>query len=528
MSAAGRRAETTNHERLWVTIDARALDGALMGTQILVLELTRALARTQALRLRVLIYAERIDRETLDSLRELPETEILAVEDVDETTPPSALFHRPQQAFSQADIALAWQLGERIVLSQLDLIAYRNRDYFADTDAWEDYRRASRHGMIAAERVLVLSEHTREELLGEGLVEAERIAVIPPGLDHWSQGQPHRPTLLSARGEDGERANEQGENAQRQYENAQERGENAQEQDEAAHEPGFLLCLGTDYHHKNRVFALRLLAALRERHGWSGRLVFAGTHVRYGSSREAEREELDAHPELRTAVVDLGAVGEGEKEWLMQHSGAVLYPSTYEGFGLVPCEAALHGVPCLFAATTSLAEGAIGEAATIVPGDPTRSADAAAKLLQDPRARARQLELLAGVARELTWDRAAVATVDAYREAAAAPVREAATLSRDAVARERELTASHATTVQTLIDERELVLRDYDELLAAVGPARSLVGPQGALPEDLQRGLLALSARPALSRPLYGSLARLYSLARALGRTLRARLRRGH
>src|ERR1700684_174895 len=143
MSAGGRRAERTNHERLWVTIDARALDGALMGTQILVLELTRALARTGALSLRVLIYAERIDRETLESLRELPETEILAVEDVDETTPPSALFHRPQQAFSQADIALAWQLGERVVLSQLDLIAYRNRDYFADADAWEDYRRAS-------------------------------------------------------------------------------------------------------------------------------------------------------------------------------------------------------------------------------------------------------------------------------------------------------------------------------------------------------------------------------------------------
>ena len=55
-----------------MTIDARALDGALMGTQILVLELTRALARTEALRLRVLIYAERIDGETLELLRELP------------------------------------------------------------------------------------------------------------------------------------------------------------------------------------------------------------------------------------------------------------------------------------------------------------------------------------------------------------------------------------------------------------------------------------------------------------------------
>jgi glycosyltransferase involved in cell wall biosynthesis len=504
----------TNHERLRVTIDARALDGALMGTQILVLELTRALARTDALRLRVLIYAERIDRETLASLRELPETEILAVEDVDETTPPSAVLHRPQQAFSQADIALAWQLGERVVLSQLDLIAYRNNGYFSDTGAWEDYRRASRHGVIAAERVLVLSEHTRRELLDEGLIGAERIAVIPPGLDHRSHEQPTRPAMLSTR------AGEQGESAH-------ERGEAAQEQGESAHGQGFLFCLGTDYNHKNRVFALRMFAALREQHSWRGGLVFAGTHVRYGSSREAEREELDRRPELREAVIDLGAVAEGEKEWLMRHADAVVYPSTYEGFGLVPFEAALHGVPCLFAAESSLAEGVMGQAATIVPWDPAQSAAAAATLLGDPEERARHVGLLADAARELTWDRTASAMLEVYREAAAAPVREAATLSRDAVARERKLTVAHAETVQMLIDERELVLRDYDELLAAVGPARSLVGPEGALPDDLQRGLLALSARPALSRPLYGGLARLYAVARALGRVLRAPLRRG-
>ena len=42
--------------------------------------------------------------------------------------------------------------------------------------------------------------------------------------------------------------------------------------------------LGTDFLHKNRVFAMRLLASLREHHGWSGRLVLAGTHIPHGSS----------------------------------------------------------------------------------------------------------------------------------------------------------------------------------------------------------------------------------------------------
>ena len=495
----------TNHERLWVTIDARALDGALMGTQILVLELTRALARTGALRLRVLIDAERIDSDTLALLRELPETEILAVEDVDEDTPASSVLHRPQQAFAQDDLALAWQLGERVVISQLDLIAYHHGDYFPDADAWESYRRAGRHGMIAAERVIVLSEHTRRELIEEGLVGAERIRVIPPGLDHRIGEEPRRPATLGAlaggeggsgdAGGDGERA------------------------------PEFLLCLGTDYRHKNRVFALRLLAALRERHGWQGVLVLAGTHVEHGSSREAEREELDAHPQLREAVIELGPVTEAEKEWLMRRAAAVVYPSEYEGFGLVPYESALRGVPCLFAARSSLEEGAMGQAATIVPWDPIQSAAAAYPLLTDQAARARHVRLLADAARELTWERTAEATVEAYREAALAPARDATTLSRDALARERQLIADHQEVVQQLIDERELVLSDYDALLAEVGPARSLIGPHGSLPEDLQRALLALSAHPALSRPLYGVLAVVFRASRAVARAVRHPLR---
>ncbi len=486
--------ETHTSRHLTVTIDARALDGTRMGTQVHVLELVCALARTERLLLRVLVRGEEIDRETLGLLRELPDTEILDAREVTEDTPMSAVFHRPQQTFSHDDVALACDLGERIVLSQLDLIAYRNPTYFPDTRAFETYRRASRHGMSAAERVVVFSEHTRRELLCDALVDAERIRVVPPGLDHrFAGGEPHRPAALGVR--PGEAA--------------------------AAGEPGFLLCLGTDYQHKNRVFALRLLAALRAHHGWRGELVFAGAHVVHGSSREQERELLNERPELREAVIELGPVTEAEKAWLMERAGAVVYPSVYEGFGLVPFESALNGVPCLFAPQSSLAEGAVARAATIVPWDPVQSAAAAHILLTDPAARARHVQLLADAARELTWERTAEAMVDIYREAVLAPVRDAATLSRDAVQRERQLTAAHEAVVQMLIDERELVLGDYDKLLAEVGPARSLVGPDGSLPEDVQRALLALGAHPTMSRPLYGLAAGAFRMARAVARAIR-------
>src|SRR5271154_6346896 len=308
--------------RLSVTLDARALDGALTGTQVHVLELILALARTGALQLRLLVRTERINGDTLKLLRGLPHTEVLAAEDDSASTAASAIFHRPQQTFEAADVALALALGERVVLSQLDLIAYRNPGYFPDAEAWEDYRRASRHGLSAAERVVVFSEHTRGELRSDALVEDERVRIVAPGLDHRAPGSGRRPAALDA----GARTSTGGDEPR-----------------------GFLLCLGTDFRHKNRAFALRLLAALREIHGWDGSLVLAGTHINYGSSRELERAVLEEHPGVSGSVIELGAVSEAEKAWLMEHAGAVVYPSVYEGFGLVPFESALNGTPCVFA-----------------------------------------------------------------------------------------------------------------------------------------------------------------------------------
>jgi glycosyltransferase involved in cell wall biosynthesis len=478
--------------RLWVTLDARALDGAVTGTQVHILELIRALAHTERLRLRLLVRSERIDPETLRALRALPETEILAAEEVSPSTPRSTVFHRPQQTFSPGDVALALALGERFVLSQLDLIAYRNPSYFPDADAWQDYRRASRHGLSAAERVVVFSDHTRRELLSDALVEDARIRVLPPGLDHHTASEQRRPAALEHRAE----------------------------------QPladGFLLCLGTDFRHKNRLFALRLLASLRHEHAWQGSLVLAGTHIPVGSSLELERDFLQEHRELREAVVTLGPVSEREKAWLVAHAGAVVYPSVYEGFGLVPFESALSGVPCVFAPQASLAEEAPAGTAAIVPWEPRASAAAAYALLTDPNARAGQVDALAGAARELTWASAAAATVEIYEQAALAPVRDAATLSRDAVQRERRLSVEHEIEAAQLVREREHAQRMYDELNARVGVGLSLIGPNGTLPDGLQRALLALSAHPTVSRPLFALLARAFLAGRTLARAFGGR-----
>ena len=481
---------------MWVTIDARALDGSVTGTQVHILELIRALAATGVLRLRVIVRADVIDDATRELLDGLAQTEVLATEDIDSQTPRSAVFHRPQQAFSPGDVDLALALGERVVISQLDLIAYSNPGYFPDLDAWQDYRRASRHGMTAAERVIVFSEHTRADILAEALVEPERIRIVPPGLDHHSIAEPLRPAALAP--------------------------------DDLTEEPPFLLCLGTDFRHKNRLFALQLLDRLREHHGWGGKLVLAGSHTPHGSSLELEDALLTERPGLRPNVIRLGAVSEREKAWLIAHAEALVYPSVYEGFGLVPFEAALGGVVCLFAPQASLAEVAPQETSTIVPWDVVQSAERISELLGDPDARRRQIDTLARAARALTWTAAAESLIEIYAESILAPVRAAATLSRDAIDRERRIDAVHEVTVRRVEGERDRVQRSFEELIEDVGPGRSLVGPTGTMPDDLQRGLLALSARPALARPLFRLLGGVFALGRALDRATLRRLRGGH
>src|SRR5205807_8436481 len=95
---------------------------------------------------------------------------------------------------------------------------------------------------------------------------------------------------------------------------------------------------------------------LRARHARHCVLVFAGLSVAHGSSRREEARFLDAHPELATSVLDVGAVTDVEKAWLFARASLVAYPSVVEGFGLVPVEAAAHRVPCLWAPGSSLSE----------------------------------------------------------------------------------------------------------------------------------------------------------------------------
>jgi glycosyltransferase involved in cell wall biosynthesis len=438
---------------LRVTIDGRALGPALTGTQVHTLELVAALARTGEARVRVLIPAD-VGKYVGPALGALPGVEFLAAGETD-AAEPDDIIHRPWQVSDAADLVSLGRLGERLVITQQDFIAYRNPTYFGSAEAWLHYRELAAEAMALGAMVLFFSEHARMDALAEDLVPTHRARVVLLGTDHKVSVQKPQPEPPPR--ELGDRP--------------------------------FLLCLGTDFRHKNRVFALRVLEALRDRHGWAGRLVLAGPRVAEGSSSADEAAFLAARPQLVEAVVDLAAVSDAEKAWLLTRCAAVLYPTTYEGFGLVPFEAADHGRPCLFAHQASLVELFDPALALLVPWDPAASADAIIEVLTDPAQAQVVVDGVRRAAQGLTWDRTAEGLLAAYREALAMPARSVV----------RTAGAGLAT------DARYWTLRHQ------IGPTGlSLVGPDGEsgplLPVDVQRTLAALARRGATRGPLLRTL----------------------
>jgi glycosyltransferase involved in cell wall biosynthesis len=361
---------------------------------------------------------------------------------------PADVVHRPFQVVSKTQLDFLHRLGERIVVTHQDLIAFHNPGYHGSYDEWSAYRDATASTMAVADAVVFISQHGADEALAEEMVDERQVRVVANGTDHGPVGavaEPRPPAGLEADG------------------------------------PPFLLCLGVDFRHKNRLFALELYDELR-RGGWEGRLVLAGPRAEHGSSAAEERAWLITHADAAAGVTVLPGVSEAEKAWLYGATALVLYPTVQEGFGLVPFEAARAAVPCLFAAQTSLAEILPRDTARIVQWNARLSADAARELIEDDEARRAQIAAILAAGERFTWERTGELLMDVYRQVVAAPMRPA----------------------------RAVLMKD--------GPPRP-----PALPPELERALVAVAERPRLRRSLSGSVRAGVKAARGLRRLAGAR-----
>jgi glycosyltransferase involved in cell wall biosynthesis/GT2 family glycosyltransferase len=366
-----------------VAIDATCVGGSTTGTQVLTLELIRALATAPSrCKHLAMIVHDWVPQEALLGVDQLVD-EVIHLPDLeDQEQPLFDLIHRPFQIQSAEDLTFLHKAANRFIVSQLDCIFYANPSYAADPETWMQYWRLTRLALASSDGIAFISQDAAQDAAHHGLqIPDSRQCITYVGVDHLLHSAAAAPPAESNDFED---------------------------------QP-FILMLGTNFKHKNRVYALRLFKALIKKHRWDGQLVFAGPEVSWGGSDEEEEIEIWRSPELQSRVHRLKAVNEAEKRWLLEKAALVLYPSNREGFGLVPFEAAAVGTPVLTTRAASLGE-VLGDQVIYLDTNPKTGAEAAWLLLSDPKIARGQVEAIRAKSADFTWEGVADRTWDFYRQ----------------------------------------------------------------------------------------------------------------
>lgn len=237
-----------------------------------------------------------------------------------------------------------------------------------------------------ATRIIAVSECTKRDLIELYGVSAEKVDVIPLGVDT----EIFRPPLPDA------------------VEAVRQR---------FGIDGPYLLFLGAIERRKNIPAIIRAFAQLDA--ATRPRLVLAGGSVPWDPmASRALRSGLEFLPrDTRKRIIITGYVSDPEKVALLGGAEALVYPSFYEGFGLPAVEAMACGTPVLTSNVSALPE-VVGDAAILVdPRDDDAITEAMRQILQDESLR-RRLRV-AGPARAAAfrWDETARLTAKTLHRA---------------------------------------------------------------------------------------------------------------
>jgi glycosyltransferase involved in cell wall biosynthesis len=148
----------------------------------------------------------------------------------------------------------------------------------------------------------------------------------------------------------------------------------------------FIVYLGNLHPRKNVARAIRAFSQLVRSEPDLADLRFVIAGARWFNGDDEERAAADAPP---GSVCFLGRVDDLQREVLLREADALVYVSTFEGFGLPPLEAMARGTAVVASTATSIPE-VCGDAAVLVdPLDVAAIADGLRQVLADRDLRAR-------------------------------------------------------------------------------------------------------------------------------------------
>jgi glycosyltransferase involved in cell wall biosynthesis len=234
---------------------------------------------------------------------------------------------------------------------------------FTRRTGWK-FRRFAPRAARSAERVICVSEFTRDDVCERYGVDPEKVRVIHPA-PALPEGSAEPPEGL------------------------------------------YLLAVGDLRGKKNLLRLVEAVRMLRDE-GLPHRLVLAGL-----DSGEGDRL-LEAAGDLPVEL--LGYLPDEGLDAVIRGAQALVQPSLYEGFGLTVVEAMARGCPVACSQAGGLPEAGGDAAIYFDPLDPADIAAAIRAVIEEGDLRERMIEAGCARAAELTWEGVADRTIGVYRE----------------------------------------------------------------------------------------------------------------
>ena len=292
---------------------------------------------------------------------------------------PAELFTGPVDLLHSPDFVLP-PLRKAAGLITVHDLAFLRVPECADPRLRDYLTKAVSRSVDRADHILADSQSTQNDLVELMRVSADRISVVPAGVEdrfHPDLPEDELSRVRSAYGLD---------------------------------EP-FILSLGTIEPRKNHPRLIRSHALLRQRYPAAPALVIAGgPGWLYEETLEAARQ---AGPH---SVRLLGFVADQDLPALYASARLFVFPSLYEGFGLPPLEAMACGTPVVCSNRPSLPE-IVGDAALITDAEDTEGlASAMQRLLEDEILREQLIRRGLRRAECYSWEQAGEKLLAVYRE----------------------------------------------------------------------------------------------------------------
>ena len=235
--------------------------------------------------------------------------------------------------------------------------------------------------MRRAKAVITLSENTRQDLVKEYHIPAEKIYIIPPGVGQKFQQLKDRGRI-----------------------------------DEALKRLGihhsYIVCPSALIPRKNQLMLVEAFAYLQNLQPGNYRLVILGS-AEPGYLRQVRKRI--AYLGLKNKVLIIPSVSEEDLVALYNGAFLCVYPCIYEGFGLPALEAMACGTPVIVANTSSIPE-VVGKAGILVdPFNVNEMAKAIHRVLMDPKLQKNLISKGLNRAKKFSWEKTAEKTLALYR-----------------------------------------------------------------------------------------------------------------